>query len=541
MTDKQHDFTLTPDQAEAVIVEARKDKLGEGPIYSGSMPDSPEKRIEVGDYLVDAAITAWVSDNMRGVEVADILRAAGISFDDQDNWSQDGSGSDPEPEEERAEAPQENPTTADASQSDELVTMIGPDGTTEVTVPESNVEGLEQAGFTRKADEQEPEVEQQPDTLTVLIGGTPVTLPYENAKALVAAGQAEEVEPESSEPEPDASQDDVPNDADPVADDGDVGYEEPWDGYDGLKDTEIRALMENMTDEEIEYVKGYEATKTRPRKRILAFEKGKARKKKADEPAPADDSTTEEGLDKQFDERVEADPDPQDSASPPGTPEDEQIAGTSDEFINRDEEQDRAGEGHRAVGSDESEVEHRHEGETRYGSVTAEEERILAQAEVEKARLPIPNDELEAPPEFPEDVSSIPEGELFALHSRFNACLALANWKLGLFTVDERAFKHIAEKRKLAHLRGGEIERIDSNTGRPKAQDRYEAEAEQQNDVQEMRDKQHLASQRALMMRKLVEIYAGHVDVLSRQWTFRERELGSSGSLAPRARKAEQD
>lgn len=512
------EITLTPDRAKAVFEEARQDKVGEGPVYPGAIPESPDKMVEVATELVGFAIDAYINDNMRGREVTDILGAAGVTVSEDGTISVNGNGTTaavdappaPETETEPASAPPAQPPKPPAppatAEPEDQVVLIGPDGTTRVSIPEAQAAALEAAGFTREAPpEPEPEPE-LPANLTIVIGGAQLTLPYEQAKPLLDSGQA--TLPDEDPPKdnlggtpPSQPEEDQEPQQEPPAEDAYAGQEleEPWEGYNSMKDTEIRAMMEDFTDEQIEYVKAYEG-RHKKRQRIGAFKK-KVQKAAAPKDADAagdNPAPSHETLDEQADAAIAADPDPEPAADPTPTP----------------------------VPDDSPDPDH-------IPILTAHDERLLALAEVEKARLPIPNEQIASPPEFPEDIAGVDDKTLATLHSQFNACLALANWKLGMVIVDERAFKHIADY----HAREARknLDPVNPATGKHKGQDLLDREAEDDEQVRIWREKQFNAEIRAIPLRKLVDIYSSHVEVLSRQWTFRDREYASSGGVSRRS------
>lgn len=495
------DIELTLKQATDVLEEARKprESLDNEAVYPGVMPESDDQRVQIATELVGFAVDAYVNDGNHGDEVVDVLIAAGLTITDEgelilggeSQGSSNGNGA-------SAEAA---PAAADT------VTLIGPDGT-EGEYPAAAAEALLAAGFTRPA-EPEPEPEaaatSEPaddDIVLVKIGDVNAEMPYASAKNLIASGAAELIEYDLGDAVPDDASAEDPDATDtatpPEDDDPYAGEElqEPWEGYNNTSDVDIRRQMETFTDEEIAYVKAYEA-RHKKRQRIGNFKrKGPAPDRSAQtEEGPAADGHAE--LDQQADEAVARDAgDPTEHGLARGyTPEPEQ---------------------------------HEH-----MPILTAHDERRLALAEVEKSHLPVPADELPAPPEFPEDIAAVDDATLASLHSKFNACLALAIWKHGLVQVDERAFKHIADH----HAREAR-KTLDPNnpaTGKPKGRELLDREAEDDETVQAWREKQYNAEIRAIPMRKLIDIYSGYVEVLSRQWTFREREHDSSGGLAKRA------
>lgn len=499
------DIELTLAQATEVIEEARKPReaLDNEAIYPGVLPDSDGERIQIATELVGFAVDAYVNDGNHGEEVVDVLKAAGLTITDEGELILGG---------EAQASSNGNGSSADEAAVEaliggaEMVTLVGPDGVAG-DYPAAAAEALLAAGFTRWEEpqpESEPEAEAptepaDDDMVMVKIGEVTAEMAYGSAKNLIATGAGELVEYDLGDPvpeEPTAEPEAEPTAAAADDDDPYAGEElqEPWEGYDSAKDTEIRAQMEGFTDEEIAYVKAYEK-RHKNRQRIANFtRKGPAKQPEAttgDNPAPS-----HEVLDEQADAAVASDDDPVGGLEAGGTPP----------------------------------VEEAHE---HMPILTAHDERQLALAEVEKSRLPVPPDSMEDPPAFPEDIAAISDGELATLHSKYNACLALAIWKHGLVQVDERAFKHIAD----FHAR--EVRKsLDTNnpaTGKPKGRELLDREAEDDETVLAWREKQFNAEVRAIPLRKLIDIYSGHVEVLSRQWTFREREHDSSGGLAKRS------
>lgn len=486
------EIELTDAKATAVIETARKPRevLDNEPVYSGVLPDDESRRIQIATELVGFAVDAYLNDDMRGEETTELLDAAGITITDEGEILADGvsvqggnggSGT--------AEA-------ADGGFSPAVVSLIGPDGS-EADYPETAVEALLAAGFKHADVEPDPAEEelaareQEPaddDMVIVDISGVKAEMPYGSAKNLIATGAGELVQYDLG-PEPPAE-----SDAGAAAD-GDDPYagqelEEPWPKYNETSDVDIRHQMQEMTDEEIKYVKAYEA-RHKNRQRIGKFQrKG---------------------------------PEPDRSAQPTGE------GPAADAHADLDAQADDA------AARDDGGVSHRNEDAEREHMpiLTAHEERQLALAEVEKSHLPVPPDKIEHPPDFPEDVAAISDGELATLHSQYNACLALAIWKHGLVQVDERAFKYIADFHARDARKG--LDQNNPATGKPKGRELLDREAEDDETVQAWREKQYNAEVRAIPLRRLIDIYSGHVEVLSRQWTFREREHDSSGGLAKRS------
>ncbi len=450
------EIKLTEERARAVMQEATKEQIeGEGPVYPGSIPDDPSRLVNTAQDLVKHAVEAWSKDNMRGVEVASILKAAGVSVGEDGTPSQDGA---PQGE----SAPEEpRPTLVEASSN--YVRLVAEDGS-EIEVPQATVEVMLKNGYSRPA---EPETsEPLPDSLTVLIAGVETTLPYDNARALIDAGAATQIA--SAAPSPEAESLDTPAEEQAAVQDGSgddpepTEMEEPWDGYNDAKGNEIVAQMDLFTAEEIGYVKQYEGLRPeyRRRQRIMEYDiekRGLQRRKAAKgekEAEPEDDrpdgasADAHADLDSQADDAVARDDSPAELSTEP------------------DPEAER---------QEPAEPEERH-----YGSVSA-----------------------------------------------------VAEWKVGLYTIDERAAKNVAERRKSQHVLNAE--RKDPETGKPRALDRIEYEAEWQDDVQEFRDRQHMAGQRKVVMSKLAGIYSGNVETCSRQWSYREAVLKSSGGLHGRS------
>lgn len=506
-------ITLTPELATAVIQEAQKDKIGEGPIYPGTMPDSPDKRVEVATQLLGFAIDAYVNENIQGSEVTDILRAGAVTIGDDGTVSQNGNGASPEP----------SPPLNRGAGNGALVTVVK-DGDT-LEVPEEAVAALELAGYERYVEpEPDPEPEpvaEEPAELIVEISGQKVKLPREQAKQLVAAGTATLV---GDDPVPVIADDGQPLDepqvdeqetTDAPLEDGNPyagqTLEIPWPTYDEEKDVDIRAKMHAMDDGEIAYIKAYEAA-NKNRKRIREFTPDPKKRKAA------------------LEAKGEAEGDPQEL----------EVAQEAEQAAERDtsgeEPLERSSWGDEQPVVDlppEDKLPHAEfepaEDHPGMPILSAWDERELALAEVRKANLPIPPDRVENSPEFPEDIAAIGDSELASLHSKFAACLANVSWRLGLVTVDERAFKHIADR--TARDARGDVDPINPTTGKPKGRELLDREAEDDERVIAWRERQFNAELRAIPLRKLVEIYGSYVDVLSRQWTIRSKEQDASGTL----------
>lgn len=484
------EIELTLAKATAVIEMARKPRevLDNEPVYSGVLPDDDGRRIQIATELVGFAVDAYLNDDMRGEETTELLDAAGVTITDEGEILADGAafqgdnGSAPEPQ--------------SASAEPEKVVLIGPDGA-EGEYPAAAVEALLAAGFKepQTADANEPAQSDEPaddEMVIVDISGVKAEMPYGSAKNLIATGAGELVQYDLG-PEPPAE-----SDAGAAAD-GDDPYagqelEEPWPKYNETSDVDIRRQMEEMTDEEIKYVKAYEE-RHKNRQRIGKFQrKGPEPDRSAQSAGEGPAADAHADLDAQADDAAARDDDPVGALEGGGTP--------------------PSSESHMPI-------------------LTAHEERQLALAEVEKSHLPVPPDKIEHPPDFPEDVAAISDGELATLHSQYNACLALAIWKHGLVQVDERAFKYIADFHARDARKG--LDQNNPATGKPKGRELLDREAEDDETVQAWREKQYNAEVRAIPLRRLIDIYSGHVEVLSRQWTFREREHDSSGGLAKRS------
>lgn len=493
MTDSQpiHEIPITPDQASAVISEAKLDKYGDGPVYSGTLPESEEQRVAVARELLGFAIDAYTAEGIRGDEVTSILKLGGIEIAEDGSWqhtasSQNGTAPHPEePAEQPDPEPEENTNHGEPAEVE--VTLVAGTGEEVDTVLGSTVyESLIAAGFEIKnSDPRETERERlEPEGNDLDLPGPP---------------------PAEGPPEDETTGDPARGNPDLSGEEEQVGdMEPPWAGYDTQKATDIKARLSesDVTPEMIEYVKEYESKRKKPRVRILRFEPPTFSGTEMASPEPEYTGPASEGhaeLDAQADAAIAKDDEREEL---PPRPE-EEVADAAREA---------------------DEAEH-------HGLLSETESRELALAEIAKSNLPIPRD-VESPPEFPEDLTDLSDLELHQLHSKFNACLSVAIWKLGLVQVDEKAWKHIADKRALQHMKS--TDRFDDKTGRNKAQDRIEAEAESQDDVQVARDRQHTASLRKIPLQKLEAIYESHVEVLSRQWTMRTEELQSSGGLSDR-------
>lgn len=167
---------------------------------------------------------------------------------------------------------------------------------------------------------------------------------------------------------------------------------------------------------------------------------------------------------------------------------------------------------------------------------SAIEDREFALAATRKHGLPepadIPEDDV---PTMPFDLTELGDDELMSLHSRFNACLASAQWSLGLHTIDEQAHKNIAEH--LVTINQRAVDYYDGGKKKPdKVIEGELREAASDDDILTHREESRRHRAAATALEKLARIYDKNVDVISRQWAYRESQLESSGNLRTKNR-----
>lgn len=344
------------------------------------------------------------------------------------------------------------------------------------------------------------------------------------------ADHEERTETEDSPAEPDEDPEEEPTQtpvsdfdlsehADVVEAAGDEDSDEPWDGYDKnqiptiLKKLKAYAEDGDLDDEAKAYVYGYEKAR-KDRKAILEYL------------APTGD----------------LDPDP--AAKPEGK-EHEELDDAADEAVAKDDRKEaKASIPEGAKLGDPVDV----NGETWYvghgGQLSqvkptipddsgddAEERHELAGVPRERFARRVSDENLPVPPQpafgedpqMPDDISTLGDDELSQLYLDFNACLARANWLLGLAQVDEvnleRAVKR-ARARAVLRLKGDK----DADTGKPKTVPVLEAEVELDDDVVKLEDAHAEAEAEVKGYTKLASAYQGHVDRLSRVGGWRRDE-----------------
>jgi len=215
--------------------------------YSDDMPGDKAGRLEAANEAISYCIDSWVNDGVRpddndediaaaGEAIMEIFDAAGIEVDEEGNILTDEA----EPEADDGEDGEE------AFNPDDYI-----EGWSELT-PKFKVKALNDLDLedadTMSVVEAIREWENEQDKPSSLV------LSWIDENLGEAEGEGEPEEPEGEE------------------------MEEPWEGYEGSTAVEIKAALKETLEsddglevEQVEYVKEYEESKDKPRKRILDY------------------------------------------------------------------------------------------------------------------------------------------------------------------------------------------------------------------------------------------------------------------------------
>jgi hypothetical protein len=155
---------------------------------------------------------------------------------------------------------------------------------------------------------------------------------------------------------------------------------------------------------------------------------------------------------------------------------------------------------------------------TEYEAPDRVQKRVLAR--MAQLGLPAPKQmPADQVPEFPKDLTAITDNELRRLHGAFDA---MAAWAAYNFALEEN---DLQSADLLANFKRGEIieiiDKVDPLTGKAKLLAQIEAEADHHPEVVRWRviATRHRAVVRLLKAQR--DMYQGHVERCSREWTFR--------------------
>ncbi len=321
-------------------------------------------------------------------------------------------------------------------------------------------------------------------------------------------------EPEAEAgPEPTPEPESVPADDSDSNEAGDELLEEPWEGFDKLKVAELLKMMSEFTPDQIQYVKDYEAqrnkrTGKKVRSTITDYKAPRSAAEQTEEIAEA--SQTQQDMNADTDKAVALDDEREKAKESTFDPVSQKTADPEPDPEPEPDEKPVTGL----------------KGVKKHAEHTASdiEAKELALLEQRKRGLPTPPDlDADDIPEMPRDLSQSNLSEIHKLYGQFNAAYATANYALGLAIIEERAYKHIADR--LAVVNWRSFDRLNPDTNKPKSQEYLRYEADTADNVYEYRQKENLAAARKVNFSKLVEIYSSNVDVLSRSLTFKEKEI----------------
>jgi len=239
--------------------------------YDSDMPASKKEQIEAAHEIVAFCIDAWKNDGARpddkDEEVAEGAKAilkifdiAGITADD--DGTIEFASSESEDEEEEDDEEEENGD--EPFSPDDYI-----DGYTELSA----------ASRVKAIKELDPEEDEDYNALVALEEweneqAKPSSRVLDVIADLIGEDEAEEGEEEEGEEEEEEIVDEDEEEEEAEDEEGEE-LEEPWEGYDGDKVTEIKAKLtevfedEELTVEQLDYVKDYEEAKAQPRVRIL--------------------------------------------------------------------------------------------------------------------------------------------------------------------------------------------------------------------------------------------------------------------------------
>jgi hypothetical protein len=152
--------------------------------------------------------------------------------------------------------------------------------------------------------------------------------------------------------------------------------------------------------------------------------------------------------------------------------------------------------------------------------VTPEQEERLFDF-VKAENLPVPPSFLGSSPEMPRDITTIDDLKVRRLYSEFNAFLNRTKWLLSVEQSDMANAIYLRDEAYRKALKN--IDKIDDN-GKTKIKDVLDAECKDDKDYQIWDKLAHEHNLRSITLKALSEIYAGNIDRISREMTFRKDE-----------------
>lgn len=229
--------------------------------YSDDMPDDKKGRLAAAQEAVEFCIDSWVNDGVRpddddediaaaGEAIQSIFEAAGIEIDDEGNLIT------PDANEEEDDDEDGEPESDDE----------------EAFNPDDYIEGWSELGDASKVKALKELDLDDEDTLGIV----QAIHEWENEQKKPSSRALSWIEDNTDIGEGEADADDDSDDDDSDDDNGGESeaeaMEEPWEGYDKATAVDIKKVLDETEDleiDQVEYVKEYEEAKDKPRKRVL--------------------------------------------------------------------------------------------------------------------------------------------------------------------------------------------------------------------------------------------------------------------------------
>lgn len=149
--------------------------------------------------------------------------------------------------------------------------------------------------------------------------------------------------------------------------------------------------------------------------------------------------------------------------------------------------------------------------------------------------LPVPKaiSEKEAPP-MPRDISSVSDKDLRRLYSEWGAVYSWAQWCLGVREADLSNAEHLLSYQRDMALKG--VQKVDDK-GAKRTVAQMEAEIADTPGVRQYADEVNVHAASVAVLKRLVNIYGGHVERISREVSARHYEFERAGKeVLPRGR-----
>lgn len=290
------ELELNDKQAKEIIKIAIKQNA-----YDSDMPNSKKERLEAAHEIVAFCIDAWKNDGARpddkDEEIAEGARAileifdiAGIEADDDgtiefadaesDDEEEENDVEDEEDEEEDYEEYDDDEDEEDEELEDEEDEDEEDEDEEGPFDPDDYIEGgyteLTPASRVKRLKDLDPDDEDYEAVLVAIkeweeAQDKPASRVLDYLADIIGEDEDEEVEDEEEEVDEDEEEVEDEEEDEEEQDES----EEPWDGYDSSTAVEVKQTLneaaeaDELTQEQIDYVREYEQGRAQPRKRIL--------------------------------------------------------------------------------------------------------------------------------------------------------------------------------------------------------------------------------------------------------------------------------